>query len=482
MIGIVSYGAYIPRYRINRKVISAAVGFLGNAAIPGEKAIINWDEDSISMAVNAGIDCMRDIEIRNVDGLYFSTTTQPYLVRQCSTIISGALDLKDDVRTNDFAAATKSGTSALISALDSVKAGSLKTILACSADCRTGKPGSPQEHIFGDGAAAFLVGKDDIIAEFLGSYSVSYDFPDRWQSTGEKFEHAWEDRFIRDEGYTKILSESIGGLLKQCNIGIKDIAKLVLCYPYQREHALLAKKFTSDASKIQDTLLDKIGDTGAAYAPMLLVAALETAEPGDTILVASFGGGADALLFKVTDNIKKIGVRMGIKGNLAHRKDLPSYEKYAAFRKSITVDTGMRGETVPYTAMSIWWRDRKQILALYGTKCGGCGTPQYPASRICVNPRCRAIDKMEPYRFSDRKAIIFNYTGDNLAASVSPPTIHGMVDFDGGGRAWFNLTDCELEEMRVGMKVELSFRRKYLDAGRGIHGYFWKAVPERSFQ
>lgn len=479
MVGITSYGAYIPRYRINRNTIFGAVGFLGNFPSPGEKAVTNWDEDSISMATNAGIDCLRGVDRSKIDGLYFATTTQPYLLRQNSTIITSALNLRDDIRTSDFAASTKAGTSALLAALDSVKGETSESILVCTADCRTGKVGSPQEYLLGDGAAALVVGNDNVIATFEGHYSTSYDFPDRWRSIGEKFEHAWEDRFIRDEGYSKIIPEAITGLLTKCNLSAKDIAKLVYCYPYPREHAAVAKKLGAEPGQIQDTMLDKVGDTGSAYALMLLVAALEEAKPGDKILVASYGNGSDAFLLQVTDNIKKIKNRMGIKGNLANRKELTSYEKYVAFRNAIAVDIGMRGETIPYTALSLWWRERHHILALYGTKCKRCGTPQYPASRICVNPKCRAIDEMESYCFSDKKATIFNYTGDNLAASISPPAIYGMIDFEGGGRGWFDFTDCDLEEIKVGMPVELSFRRKYIDESRGIHSYFWKAIPVR---
>jgi len=481
MAGIVSYGAYIPRYRINRSTIFNAMGFLGNMPSPGEKAVANWDEDSVSMATDAGIDCLRGTDRSKVDGLYFATTTQPYMVRQNSTIIAGALDVKPESKTNDFVACAKSGTSALLAAFDAIKAGSANNVLVCSADCRVGKPGSPQEHLFGDGAAALLVGNDNVIATFEDSYSVSYDFPDRWKAAGEQFEHAWEDRFIRDEGYSKIIFEAISGLMKKCNVSVKDIAKIIYCYPYPREHAALAKKLGAEPTQVQDNLLATVGDTGAAYSLMMLVAALEDAKPGDKILVVSFGNGSDAILFTATDNINKVKAKIGMKGSLANRKELTSYEKYAAFRNAIPIDIGMRGETIPFTSFSILWRDRKGILALYGTKCKRCGTPQYPASAgICINPECRAIDEMEPYRFSDKKATVFTYTGDNLAASISPPAIHGMVDFEGGGRAWLDFTDCDLDEVKVGMPVELLFRRKYVDEGRGVHGYFWKAVPVRS--
>jgi uncharacterized OB-fold protein len=168
---------------------------------------------------------------------------------------------------------------------------------------------------------------------------------------------------------------------------------------------------------------------------------------------------------------------MAVKKNLARRKELASYEKYAAFRDVIPIDIGMRGETIPPSAMSLLWRERREIMALYGTKCKRCGTPQYPASRICVNPDCRVIDEMEDYRFSDKRGTVFNYTGDNLAASVSPPAIYGIIEFEGGGRAYLDFTDCDLDDIKVGMSVELSFRRKYVDGARGVHSYFWKVMP-----
>jgi len=144
------------------------------------------------------------------------------------------------------------------------------------------------------------------------------------------------------------------------------------------------------------------------------------------------------------------------------------------------MEMGMRGEESASTSMSLLFRDRKAILALCGSKCKRCGTPQYPPQRICVNPDCGAVDEMEDYCFSDKKGILFTYTGDNLAASIDPPAMYGMVDFDGGGRFWFDLTDCDLESVKVGLPVEMTFRRKYLDETRGVHGYFWKAVPIRA--
>lgn len=480
MVGIKSYGAYIPRYRMNHNTIFLAVGFLGTFPAPGENAVANYDEDTLSMAVAAGIDCLSGVKREKIDGLYLATTSQPYMLRQNSAIVATALDLQPSIRTADFVGSTKAGTSALLSAFDAVKGGTSSNVLVCASDCRLSKPGSSQEPLYGDGAAALLAGSDDVIATFEGSYSVSYDFPDRWRAAGEKFEHAWEDRFIRDEGYTRMIPEVISGLLKKYNLNIKDFAKIAYPSLYAREHGAIAKRLGAELGQIQDTLLDKIGDTGSASPLMILATALEDANPGDKILVASFGNGSDALFFRVTEKIKKLADRRGVKKNLASKKELSSYEKYLAFRNLAPVDLGMRGEESIRTPMSTLFRERQSILSLCGSKCKRCSTPQYPAQRVCVNPDCGAVDEMESYRFSDKKGVLFTYTGDNLAASIDPPAIYGFVDFEGGGRFWFDLTDCDLDSIKVGMPVEMTFRRRYIDEARGVHGYSWKATPIRA--
>lgn len=480
MVGIKSYGAYIPRYRMNHNTIFTAVGFLGTFPPPGENAVANHDEDALSMAVAAGIDCLSGMKREIVDGLYLATTSQPYMVRQNSALVATALDLQANMRTADFIGSTKSGTTALLSAFDAAKGEMSSNILVCASDCRLSKPGSPQEFLYGDGAASLLVGSDDVIATFEGSYSVSYDFPDRWRASGEKFEHAWEERFIRDSGYSQFVVEVISGLLKKYNLNIKDFAKIAYPGLYARGHGTIAKQLGADSGQLQDTLLSTVGDTGSASPLMMLIAALEDAKPGDKILVASFGNGSDALFLQVTEKIENITGRRAVKKHLNSKKELTSYEKYLAFRNLAPMDLGMRGEISIRTPMSALFRERKVVLALCGSKCKKCGTPQYPYQRVCVNPDCGAIDQMEDYRFSDKKGVVFTYTGDNLAASIDPPSVYGLVDFDGGGRFWFDFVDCDMDSVKVGMPVEMTFRRRYVDESSGIHGYSWKAMPIRA--
>ena len=479
MVGITSYGVHVPFYRLSRKAIGEAMGWFAPGGSAGERAMANYDEDSLSMAVNAGMSCLEGLERNNVDGLYFSTTSAPYKLRGNAEIVATALDLYSGIKTADFANCTKSGTTALLLACDSIQAGSAKNILLCASDCRPCKAGSSQEQVYGDAAVALLLGKDNVIATLEGWHSISYDFPDYWKSGEETFEHSWEERFVRDEGYTKFIPEAISGLLKKYSLTIKDFAKIIYACPHAREHANIGRALGAEASQIQDNMVNAVGDTGAAYPLMMLVAALEDAKPGDKILVASYGGGSDALFFQVTDRIKEMKKEKGIKASLSLKQEFSNYEKYLSYRDLLAVEKGIRAdytEGTP-TQMSRLWRERRAILALVGSRCKVCGTPQYPPQRVCVKPSCGAIDKMELYPFASKKGNLFTYTADNLAYTINPPAIYGMVNFEDGGRYWFDLTDCEQASVKVDMPVKMSFRRKYYDKSRGIHGYFWKAVP-----
>jgi len=476
MVGIVSYGAYVPRYRITRKTISAAMAWFSATGVPGEKAVANYDEDPVTMAVAAGSNALIAPGGRMVDALYLATTSAPYKERQDAGIAAAALDLNPDIRTADFTDSSKAGTTALLAGCDAVQAGSARGVLVCASDCRISKPGSFEEGNYGDGAAGFVLGDSGVIAGLAGSYSVTRDFMDRWRTEDDKFAHASEDRWIRDEGYTKFIAQAISGLMKKYGLSAPDFAKVIYPCLYVREHAAIGKNLGFKPDQIQPELLTTVGDSGVAHPLLMLAAALQDAKPGDKILMASYGNGSDAMFFEVTGDIAKSNGKQDIKKHMAHKRDLTSYEKYLAFRDVLTTEKGLRGEPGS-TQVTLMWRDRKVILALYGSKCKRCGTPQYPDQRICVNPDCGAVNEMEDYRFADKKARLFSYTSDSLAFSVSPPEMYGVIDFDGGGRYLLDITDCDPESLEINMPVEMTFRRRYTDEGHGIYGYFWKAKP-----
>ncbi len=480
MIGITSYGAYLPRLRLDRMAIFQGMGWFAPAIMmvaQGERSMCNWDEDSITMAVEASRDCLRGLDKSKLDALYLASTTLPFADRQNAGIVSAALNLRDDMITADHTASQKAATTALITALESVQSGQRHNIMVTASDSRETKTAYFYEMWFGDGAAALTVGDEDVIAEYKGSYSLSMDFVDHYRGADKKYDYVWEERWTRDAGYAEIIPRVVNGLFDKLGIGMDDVDRLVYPCFFKRDHRNIAAGLGATPEKLVDNMHDVCGETGAAHSFMMFVSALEEAKPGDRILMCGFGQGANALYFEVTDNITKLADRHGVAGSLANKKSTDNYFKWLKFRDLIKTEMGIRAEAPTQTATSVLWRKNKMILGLVGGKCKECGTPQYPKADICVNPQCGAFHSQEDYEFADVPATVKTFTGDLLSVSVDPPAIYGMVQFEGGGRTVLDFTDCELDDVRVGLPVKMAFKRKGVDKERGFVNYFWKAVP-----
>ena len=480
MVGICSYGGYVPRYRLNRGLVYQAMGWMNpanasNAA--GEKAVANFDEDAVTMAVAAGVDALQGINRSAIGGVYFASTSMPYKERLNAGIITPALGLSDHIRAADFSGGIKAGTTALLAALDTVESKRAENIIVTSSDCRLGKPASPQELIFGDAAASFVVGSSNVIAEFKNSFSTTYDFVDHYRGETNKYDRQWEDRWIRDLGFAQLIPEAVNGYLEKNQLKMSDFNKVIYPCHYAAARKQLNKQLGITAEMEQTHFQAELGESGTPHAMLMLVGALEDAKPGDNILLVSFGNGCDVLHFEVTPAINALPARNGVSGSLANRAELDNYTKYLIWRDILPGDKGLRSEEDHVTRWSQLWRKRKEVLGLWGTKCLKCETVQYPTQQVCVNPDCGAVNEMEPYCFADKDGHIFSFTGDNLAASVNPPAVYGQIAFDAGGRYMFDFTDCDLDSLTTGMKVKMSFRKKYQDNKRDISGYFWKAVP-----
>src|SRR5512139_3399710 len=274
MIGIVSYGGYIPRLRLDRMSIYQQIGWLAPAVImvaQGERSMCNWDEDSLTMAVAASQDCLIGVDKQQVDSLYLASTTLPFADRLNAGIIATALNLREDILTTDFTSSLKAGTSALVTAMEAVKSGEKRRVLVAASDRREAKAASFYEMWFGDGAAAMLVGDEDVIAEFRGAHSVSYDFVDHYRSAHERFDYTWEERWVRDAGYVKIIPEAINGLLAKLAISMNEVDKVVYPCFFKREHAGIAKAIGATPDKVVDNLHEACGETGAAH-PLVMLA------------------------------------------------------------------------------------------------------------------------------------------------------------------------------------------------------------------
>lgn len=470
MVGIVSFGAYVPYNRLERKKISEATG---DPAAAGEKAVANYDEDSVSMAVEAAMDCLTGLSPNVMKNVYFSTTTAPYQEKQSASTIAAALDAPVSCRTIDFTGSLRAGSGALLAGLDAVKAGSGPALVAC-ADCRISAPHSQWEQFYGDGAAAFLLGNEGVIATLEGSNSIAAEILSQWRSNNDSYIKSWEERFYVTQGYNTIVKEAVGALLQEKGLNPTDIAKLILYGPSPRYQMSLAQAMGFTKPQIQDCLFLTAGMAGAASMPMMLAAAIEDAMPGQYLLAVTFGEGCDVILFKTTEAVKKLIPRHGISGYLNSKKNTLTYNTYLKWKKFFNTEPPRRPDPISPSAPAMF-RERKKKYAFYGSRCLSCETPQFPPQRVCVH--CGSKDNMEQYSFARRAAVVATYTVDYLTSSPDPPAVFAVLDFAGGGRMLCEMTDCDFTKIDIGMKVEMSFRRLY-EAG-GISNYFWKARPKR---
>ncbi len=484
MIGITAFGAYIPRRRLQRKAVAEAnrwfaPGLAG--AAKGERAMANYDEDAVTLAVEAGRDCLPASDPSAgrafVDAIYFASTSMPFSDRQNAGIVAAALQLRDAISSADVTSSQRAGATALQLALDAVAAGRARSPLVVAGERRKARAASPQELSFGDAGAALALGGEGVIARFVGGHSETLDFVDHFRGEGDSFDYGWEERWIRDEGYSKIAPRTIKALLEKTGVAAAQIERFILPCPFARLDQAIAKQCGIDPAKTADNLAATVGDSGSAHALLMLAHALESARPGEMILMAQFGQGCDALLFEVQPAIADLPARRGVSGWLSRRKEETNYLKYLAFNGLIELEKGMRAEVDKRTALSVVYRKNDMLMGLVGGRCRVCGTAQFPKTRVCVNPNCKAVDSQDDYGFSERAGEVLSWSADFLTYSMDPPNHYGMITFAEGGRFMADITDVEQGQIDTGQKVRMSFRVKDRDEKRGFVRYFWKAVP-----
>lgn len=473
--GILAFGAYIPKRRLQRAAIHAFNGWFAGGLrglAKGEKAVANWDEDAITMGVEAARDCLTGIDRKRVERVTLASTTLPFADRLNSGIVKEALTLADATAANDAAGSLRAGTSALLQAMDGQV-----TQLVVASDNRKAKPASEAEMNYGDAAGAMLVGQGDIIARYLGGHSLTIDFVDHFRSSGADFDYAWESRWIRDEGYAVILGKSLKDGLAKLGIEGTAIDHAVIAVPVKGVPEQLAKKAGIRTEICADPLMAVAGDSGAAHPLVMLAACLEKAKPGEKILLASFGQGADVLVFEATDALAKLPSRRGVSGHLAFRQDDSNYGRYLFHRGLLPLEKGIRAEMDQKQPGTTLFRQRKAVLGLVGGRCTKTGTVQFPKTEISVNPNDRAQGTQEDYPLAERRAKVIAFTADNLTFSPDPPSFYGTIDFEGGGRLVTEFADVTAEDIEVGVEMRMVFRIKATDDQRGFTKYFWKAVP-----
>jgi hydroxymethylglutaryl-CoA synthase len=480
--GILSFGAYVPRKRLQRSAIYEAnkwfAGGLKGLA-KGERAIGDWDEDSITMAVEAGRDALTGFARAEVGSLSLASTTLPFADRMNSGVVKEALNLSDNVAAVDFTGSQRAGISSLTQALQAAPQRAAPH-LCLAAEMRKTRVASELELTCGDAAAGLLVGQGDVIARMLGSHAVTTDFLDHYRTAGMEFDYVYESRWVRDEGYVGLSARALGEGLTSLGVEGAAIDHLIVPIAAKGVPEALAKHAGIAPEAVVDSLQSWIGEAGTAHPLLMLVSVLEKAGPGEKILVVAFGQGAEILLLETTEAIASFAPRDGVRGNLARGFADGNYMRWLAHRGMIELEKGMRAEMDQKQPSTTLWRHRKGVLGLVGGRCVKTGTVQFPKSDVSVNPNDRTRGTQEDYPLSGMPARIVSFTEDSLTYSPAPPLHYGMIDFEGGGRMTAEFADIfDGEPIEVGDAMRMMFRIKAVDDVRGLPKYFWKAAPVR---
>lgn len=470
--GITSYGVYIPNLRLERSAIAAAHAW----AIPslkgqgkGVRAVPSWDEDSVTM----GVEAARGTNNGNISQLNFASLTPPFTDLQSATLVASGLGLANTVATNDFGGSVRAGSTALISALRNTAKGDT---LVVASDARLAKPGSLQEMQYGAGAVALTVGSEGVLARLLATAHRSDPFIDHFRASGDKFDYYWEERWVRDEGYGKLVPAAIKAALTEAGVAADAVKHFVVPSPLSGVGAAVAKKLGVAAEAVIDPMNARVGDTGAAHALLMLAAALERAQPGDKIVVATFGAGVDVLVLEATEALSGYKARLSVAAAVNGGRTEAHYMKMLSFQGLVQPDWGMRAETSEKIALTQQYRAREQLYHFVAGKCPCCGQVQFPQLASCVN--CGAFEPMEQVSLAEEIGTIASYTADWLQFNPAPPLYFGLVQFGNGARVLMEMVDVDpANPIDVGTPLRMVFRIKSKDNERHSNRYFWKATP-----
>jgi hydroxymethylglutaryl-CoA synthase len=467
MQGILSAAGYVPYRRLDRGAITATFGSGGGR---GTRAVAGYDEDTTTIGVEAARLALRAAPAVHPTSLWFATVAPAYLDKTNAATIHAALRLDGDVLAADFGGAIRSGVGALVAALHGGE-----PTLVVTADVRDGLPTSSDEAAGGDAGAAILVGSDSdgpLLATLVGEGHATEEFLDRWRIPGERRSKVWEERFGETK-YVPLGEQAWNAALKAAELTADQVSRVILTGPHARAVRALTGRLGVEPGQFVDDLGGSVGYSGAAHLGLLLAATLETAQPGEVIAIVSLADGADVLLLRVSDGIASWEPERTVASQVAGGGDLP-YGKFLSWRGMVTLEPPRRPEPDRISA-SVTGRTEGWKYGFVGSRDRASDALHLPPAR--VSRVGGAVDDMESVPMADTPGAIAAFTVDRIAYSPSPPIVFAIVDFDRGGRLPVELTDVNADELQVGDRVEMTFRRLF--TADGIHNYFWKARPIR---
>ena len=466
--GILAYGCYLPRARLPQSLVADAHRWLHSSpktAREQHRSFCNWDEDALTMGVEAARSCLADADRSSINRVDLASTSLPFADRSNVGVLREALEIPESASLADSGGSLRAASTALSRALRGSRD---ETVLVVGSDCVDTKPASPDEATTGHAAAAVLVGQGDPCATLLGSASLHQDFVDHYRASGERFDYALELRWARDAGYRDQVSDVYKQALEDAGAGTGEIDRLAIAAPAAMAGAIARSLKHEDAGA---DVRARVGYCGTAQPLLLLNGLLENARPREKLALISIGQGVDVLVFEACG----AAAANRLAAQIGRGVDETNYCRYLTLRRLLDVEEGKRAERDNRTSQSAFWRKHDVVTGFKGGQCSACGTLQFPPSRVCVSCGARGTQSLR--RLADMTGRVRSFTEDWLAYTQRPPLIFGNVGFENGANVMMEFTDVDPGQLEVGMAVEMRFRIKDFDERRGFRRYFWKPSP-----
>ncbi len=347
MVGIVGYGAYLPRYRVKADIIAQQWGMDAEAIKRGlqllEKTVPGQDEDTITISVAAAKNALRRAQIdpQEIGAVYIGSESHPYAVKPSGTILIDALGIGPHVHVASYEFACKAGSEAMYVAYSHVKSGEMNYAMGIGADTSQGAPGDALEYSASAGGAAFIMGKEHVVAEILFTHSYTSDTPDFWRREGEMYPRHG-GRFTGDPAYFKHIMGCANALLEKSGMKPGDFKYAVFHMPNGKFPQEVGKRLGFTKQQMETGwIVPWMGNTYSGSSPTGLAAILDVAQPGDLVFMISFGSGAgsDGFIYRVTDEITRVRDRAPkLRDYLDRAKIYLDYGEYAKYRHKIKMN------------------------------------------------------------------------------------------------------------------------------------------------
>ena len=463
---IVAVGGYLPLLRLDRAQAAKSLkhfGFGGRQA--GYRAVGGWDEDAFTFAAEASRMFVDSPPAR----LCFASTSAPFLDRAHSALLVDALALPRDTRTLDVAGSRRCAVAALLDALLAAD-----DSLIAAGERRPAKAGSPSHLVYGDGGSAIRTGEDGP-ARLAGWASIAHDLLDSYASRGHETAYPSEERFVRDIASSTIIAPAIADACAKAGIAPGDIKWAAVHEPLSGMWKDIARNAGITAPNLAATLSEQAGDLGAAHALFALALAFDAARPGDHVLLAGFGSGCDALVFRMDAPVPGAAEVRNALGSGLTSSD---YVRFLSLTGTLDLDFGVRSEFEQKAQATVLERYGRDTIGFIGGR-DEAGNVQFPKTAIPVRPGAKGREAFEDVRLADLPAKVASVTADRLNYTPDPPFWFGLVQFDNGARILMELTDAGPVGFSVGDPLVMRLRIKSVDRRRGMRTYFWKGAPAK---